>query len=1252
VLTYTVTDTDGDPAVPAGIINITVNDDTPTATATAIGTVTAVLDETSTTTTTSTLAAFATPKGDDPDVPNSPNATGYISRAVTGAAVVTAGGGFGADGAAAVNPLTYALTITNAVSGLKVTDGSAINLFLDTNGVIVGKVAAGAFAGQAAFALSINATTGVVTVEQYLSLQHPTGGPSSPDEIVALAAGSLGVIVTRTDGDGDSTASVAADISGQIQFHDDGPTVSNDVDGVTGTTPVATGNVLTGIDFAGGDTNATDGSADAKGADGGAITLIASNNVPANTDSTTDGSGNFQVAGQYGSLVINANGDYTYTRSGNLGGGQSDVFTYTLTDGDGDTKTATLTITIADAVPSAGTINATLDDDALPGGIAGGIGDTSPDSTNLTGTLPSSGGDAPLTFGFSNSGAPAGFTYDTSVANTLLVKQGATTVITVTVNAATGAYTIVQNAAIAHASGGNENNQAFVLTYTVTDTDGDPAVPAGVINITVNDDTPTATATAIGTVTAVLDETSTTTTTSTLAAFATPKGDDPDVPNAPNATGYISRAVTGAAVVTAGGGFGADGAAAVNPLTYALTITNAVSGLKVTDGSAINLFLDTNGVIVGKVAAGSFAGQAAFALSINATTGVVTVEQYLSLQHPTGGPSSPDEIVALAAGSLGVIVTRTDGDGDSTASVAADISGQIQFHDDASTLGTLGSITVPNAVGTTSSLPFNFNAGADGWANFAITGPAITGITYQTVALANGAKLVASSDPDGAGPLPAVTVFELTVLNDGHYIFNLLKPDAGTSTTISLLGLSAGGPTPFLETSDFKVEFTGSGNGVNSSTQGFGVDNQFVGVGESFTIELHKNGIAGDDAPTTDIRYASSITLGNNQINGALTVTWTATNSVTSQTFTGTTAITGSSTTFNPGFDFNLLSVVGTSGSGQGVRFSTLTTTVTVLPHDQSLTFQVIATDGDGDTTAPQSLNVFISTAMPPPPFPPIILDLNHDGVHFLPLAAGVTFDYLGNGSLLHTAWAGKDDGILAIDLNGNGKIDSGKEFVFGGNGLTDLQGLAATYDSNHDGVLDAKDEAFAKFGVWQDANSNGISDAGEFKSLAEAGITSINLTSDGKAYAAAGGDVTVHGETTFTMADGTIGVAADASFAVSGTIGATGDVTASLSSTDDVMASLLSLAASDSPNVGTSSGDSSNVALALGDSHASNFVDNLVDSLAGAASAPLGGGSGANDNDAMSALLATSVGSHENAYVPMPFDMGDEAHVAALAAG
>ena len=53
-------------------------------------------------------------------------------------------------------------------------------------------------------------------------------------------------------------------------------------------------------------------------------------------------------------------------------------------------------------------------------------------------------------------------------------------------------------------------------------------------------------------------------------------------------------------------------------------MTTAVSGLLVTDGAAINL-VDVNGdgsVIVGVVQAGSpFAGQAAFAISIDSGTG-------------------------------------------------------------------------------------------------------------------------------------------------------------------------------------------------------------------------------------------------------------------------------------------------------------------------------------------------------------------------------------------------------------------------------------------------------------------------------------------------------------------------------------------------------------------------------------------------------------------------------------------------------
>jgi hypothetical protein len=193
-----------------------------------------------------------------------------------------------------------------------------------------------------------------------------------------------------------------------------------------------------------------------------------------------------------------------------------------------------------------------------------------------------------------------------------------------------------------------------------------------------------------------------------------------------------------------------------------------------------------------------------------------------------------------------------------------------------------------------------------------------------------------------------------------------------------------------------------------------------------------------------------------------------------------------------------------------------------------TLTVPVTIQDGDGDQLASGSLNVTLN-----PVTPPIVLDLDGDGVEFVPVAAGVAFDYGNDGTAEATAWAGRDDGILAIDLDGDGKITSAEEFVFGSGDLTDLEGLAAKYDSNKDGVLDANDAAFAKFGIWQDADSDGVADGGEFKTLAEVGIVSINLKSDGVVDTAANGDVTVHGTGTYTRADGTTGKLADASFAV-----------------------------------------------------------------------------------------------------------------------
>ena len=128
----------------------------------------------------------------------------------------------------------------------------------------------------------------------------------------------------------------------QVLVNDDMPMAVNDVDSVAGGGSVATGNVITGVDFVGGDSNTTDGNADHVGADQpGAITQVVGFGGTVNT---ADPSNNFHVAGQFGTLLLNEDGDYSYTRTSSSGG--TDVFTYTLSDDDGDTSTATLTINL------------------------------------------------------------------------------------------------------------------------------------------------------------------------------------------------------------------------------------------------------------------------------------------------------------------------------------------------------------------------------------------------------------------------------------------------------------------------------------------------------------------------------------------------------------------------------------------------------------------------------------------------------------------------------------------------------------------------------------------------------------------------------------------------------------------------------------------------------------------------------------------------------------------------------------------
>ena len=175
-------------------------------------------------TTVAGLFANVANKGTDPDVPVASLDNGALSFASSGASsiVTVTGGAFGADGAGTT---TYALRVTNAASGLTLTDGTAITLSL-VGGQIIGTVGADAanpsLTGKVAFAIALDPLTGQVYVAQYLSL-HQDSATNTPNDLLSLAAGSVGVTVTLTDGDGDQVTS-AADIGTHISFLDDGPT--------------------------------------------------------------------------------------------------------------------------------------------------------------------------------------------------------------------------------------------------------------------------------------------------------------------------------------------------------------------------------------------------------------------------------------------------------------------------------------------------------------------------------------------------------------------------------------------------------------------------------------------------------------------------------------------------------------------------------------------------------------------------------------------------------------------------------------------------------------------------------------------------------------------------------------------------------------------------------------------------------------------------------------------------------------------
>ena len=161
----------------------------------------------------------------------------------------------------------------------------------------------------------------------------------------------------------------------------------------------------------------------------------------------------------------------------------------------------------------------------------------------------------------------------------------------------------------------------------------------------------------------------------------------------------------------------------------------------------------------------------------------------------------------------------------------------------------------------------------------------------------------------------------------------------------------------------------------------------------------------------------------------------------------------------------------------------------------------------------------------------PVVLDLDGDGVELVSMRdSSIRFAMDDDAPTLRTGWVGADDAFLALDRDGDGVINHGNEISFTQDleaAASDLEGLSV-YDTNGNLSLDAGDERFAEFMVWQDRNQDGVSQQDELRSLNEAGIESLSLLRTLTDHPETRRGNTISATTDFVRTDGSRGQAAD----------------------------------------------------------------------------------------------------------------------------
>lgn len=734
--------------------------------------------------------------------------TGGLSSATSAASILSFVADYGEDGA---NGATFAVTITDTNSGLATADGDHPITLVQTSATLITGVFNDGSGNQTAFTVQINAD-GTITLTQMVALEHLIDGDNSLGEHndTLNLAGKISASVTITDGDGDTdTASVA--VGAALTFFDDGPSVT--LSGVNDSLSVSDADFLadTSTNFA--DNFIFDGGVDTAAST--SFALSASNGSVSGLIDTATGNAVYLfleggvVIGREGADALSAaSGEevfrVTVDGSGNVTLDQSRAVDHalstgstgssvtlasdglikligTVTDKDGDTASKALDIgsnlTFTDDTPTAEpTLTAYLDDDAL-GGNAGGPDDQSPNTQNLTGTL------VDPTEGFGNDGGsvafnlsstlPSGFRLvDDPLSDGVLIQQEQgsgnwVTVITVSLNGATGAYTVTQNDNILHVDDGqnDENEVTFTLDAILTDGDGDIANTS--LTIVVDDDTPVAVA---GTSSGTVDEDG------LPGGIAGGTGDVPG--EATVATGSVGSLFAAGADAPLAFGFDTAGAQAY------------LTSLGLTSGGTPLVFVVSGSLITATAGNG---GDTVFTMSL-ASNGSWQFSLVGPLDHAAGDNENNLSI------EFGPLVQATDADGDTVTAIG---SLSITIDDD-----------TPSAVNDTNALSEDTasvggNVLIDGTDDsFGADGPGTPAIT--AISGSGGAGIVGGTTTGTWGTLDLAADGTYTynmntslvqALDDGEFetdtfTYTIIDSDGDTSTATLTLTINGANDAP------------------------------------------------------------------------------------------------------------------------------------------------------------------------------------------------------------------------------------------------------------------------------------------------------------------------------------------------------------------------------------------------------------------------------------------------------------------------